>query len=382
MRRKRVVAGISISVIAMLILVVITGRGAQGPFGSSESNPIAKMDEVQKLQETQKVLRSIHDLYDERVAFITTEQIVKIPNNPFGDDFFGPFFGPPSNGDKGGQQRTQKRKGLGSGFIISEDGYICTNYHVVAGAQKVFVKIKGKDYQADVIGSDDRTDLALIKLKTSDKFKPVFLGNSDDVHVGDWAIAIGNPFGLSNTFTVGFISATGRKDAEMLGGVQAMLQTDAPINPGNSGGPLINIKGEVVGVNSQIISQSGGNVGIGFAIPINAARSILEQLKVNKKIKRGYFGIQPVPLTEDYAKERGLNNNEGAIVGQVVQDSPAEKAGLKVGDIILKVDSRKITNAPDLVEVAGNLPIGKTVKIVVWRDKGEVTLFLTVKERP
>jgi Do/DeqQ family serine protease len=385
MKKKRLLYGGAIAVFAIAITVVFACRGVQGAFGNGDSNPIAKMDETSRLLDTQKVLRAIHDTYDERVVFITTEQMVKIPNNPFmDDDFFGQFFNAPNQGrgSNGNQQRTQKRTGLGSGFIVSEDGYICTNYHVVNGADKVFVKIKGKDYQAEVIGTDDRTDIALIKVKDGGKFKPVFLGNSGDVSVGDWAIAIGNPYGLQNTFTVGFVSATGRKDPELLGGAQTFIQTDAPINPGNSGGPLINIKGEVIGMNTAIISQSGGNVGIGLAVPINTVKDILEQLKVNKKIKRGYFGVYLVPLNEEYAKELGLPDNKGAIAGRIEKGSPAEKAGMRVKDVILKVNNKKIEDVNELVEIAGNSPIGKTVEVLIWRDKAELTLFLTVKERP
>jgi serine protease Do len=385
MEKKRLLYGGAVAGLALMLAVVFACRGAQGAFGSDDKNPIAKMDEVSNLLSTQKVLRAIHDTYDERVVFITTEQTVKIPDNPFmDDDFFGQFFNAPNQnrGSNGNQQRTQKRTGLGSGFFISEDGYICTNYHVVAGADKVLVRIKGKDYQAEVVGTDDRTDIALIKIKNAGKFKPVFLGNSDDVNVGDWAIAIGNPYALQNTFTVGFVSATGRKDPELLGGAQTFIQTDAPINPGNSGGPLINIKGEVVGMNTAIVSQSGGNVGIGLAVPINIVKNILDQLKVNKKIKRGYFGVQLVPLNDEFAKELGLPDHSGAIAGRIEKNSPAEKAGMKVRDVILKVDNKKIEDVNDLVEIAGNSPIGKTVEVVVWRDKAELTLFLTVKERP
>lgn len=385
MEKKRLLYGGIVAGFALVIAVVFACRGAQGAFGSSDSNPIVKMDETSHLLDTQKVLRAIHDTYDGRVVFITTEQMVKIPDNPFmNDEFFGQFFNSPNRnrGSNGNQQRMQKQTGLGSGFFISEDGYICTNNHVVAGADKVFVKIKGKDYQAEVIGSDDRTDVALIKIKNGDKFKPVYFGNSDDVKVGDWAIAIGNPYALQNTFTVGFVSATGRKDTELLGGAQTFLQTDAPINPGNSGGPLINIKGEVIGMNTAIVSQSGGNVGIGLAVPINTVKDILEQLKKYKKIKRGYFGVSPVPMSEEFAKESGLSENKGAAVGGVEKGSPAEKAGMQVRDIILKINGKKIEELNDLYEVVGNLPIGKTVEVVVWRNKAELTLFVTVKERP
>jgi serine protease Do len=378
-KNKFVIAGI-FAVGILAITFAITSRGAVGAFGSDPS-PIAKNDEVIQAWNVQKAFRSIHDLYDERVVFVTTEQTVKVPSNPFFDDpIFNQMFG--NQGNHGGQPRTQKRTGLGSGFIISEDGYIATNNHVVEGADKVTVRIGTKDYKADVIGKDERTDVALIKISSPQKFKPVFFGNSDQVQVGDWAIAIGNPYGLSKTFTVGVISAVGRNDPEMMGGTMSLIQTDASINRGNSGGPLINIKGEVVGINNMIFSESGGSVGIGFAIPINTAKTILEQLKVDKKIRRGYIGVQIVPLTEDHAKEIGLSNTEGALVGGIVADSPAQKSGVLVGDVIIKAGDKKIAVYSDLIGTVEATPIGKSLKITVWRNKSEVTLFATIKERP
>ncbi|HQQ50181.1 MAG TPA: PDZ domain-containing protein, partial [Spirochaetota bacterium] len=204
----------------------------------------------------------------------------------------------------------------------------------------------------------------------------------DQVKVGDWAIAIGNPFGLDRTFTVGVISATSRKDVDMMGGSQSHIQTDAAINPGNSGGPLVNINGEVIGINRMIYSQSGGYMGIGFAIPINTAKAILEQLKKYKKVKTGYIGVQIVPLTEEYANELGLKNTEGALVGGIMENSPAEKAGIQPGDVIISVDDKNIKSYEDLIEIVNKTPIGKTLKVGVWRNKQKIYLFVTVKERP
>jgi len=377
-RTRFVIAGI-VAVGILAVTFAIKGRGAEGAFGSANPSPIAKNDEVMQAWNVQKAFRSIHELYDERVVYITTEQTVKVQSNPFMDDPFQ-MFG--NSGNPGRQPRTMKRTGLGSGFIISEDGYIATNNHVVEGAEKVTVRIGTKDYKADVIGKDERTDVALIKISAPQKFKPVFFGNSDQVQVGDWAIAIGNPYGLSNTFTVGVISAIGRNDPEMTGGTMSLIQTDASINRGNSGGPLINIKGEVIGINNMIFSEGGGSIGLGFAIPINNAKSILEQLKVDKKIKRGYLGVQPVSLSEDYAKEIGLSQAEGALVGAIVPDGPAQKAGVMVGDVIIKVGDKKITAYTELYTVIDATPIGKTLKITVWRNKSELSLFATIKERP
>lgn len=348
-------------------------------FGESGDSPLKGSVENAKAWEIQKVFRKIAELYHDRVVFISTEQTVKIQPHPFFDDpFFNQFFGVPY-----GRQmpRTQKRRGLGSGFIISKDGYVCTNHHVIQNVDKVTVKVLDKVYDAEVVGSDERTDLALLKIKSKDKFSPVFIGDSDKVSVGDWAIAIGNPFGLDKTFTVGVVSAVARKDVDMMGGSQSHIQTDASINPGNSGGPLINIDGEVIGINRMIYSNSGGYMGIGFAIPINQAKIVLEQLKVHKKVRRGFIGVQIVPFTEEYAKEIGLPKNEGALVGAVVPGSPADKGGVQVGDVIQKINNTTIREFSDLLQEVEKASINSTLKIEVWRDKAKVNLFVTVKER-
>ncbi|MCX7680284.1 MAG: trypsin-like peptidase domain-containing protein [Spirochaetes bacterium] len=347
-------------------------------FGQGAESPLKGSAENIKAWEIQKVFRKIAELYHDRVVFISTEQTVKIQPHPFFDDpFFNQFFGIPYQN----RPRTHKRRGLGSGFIISRDGYVCTNHHVIQNVDKVTVKVLDKVYDAEVIGSDERTDIALLKIKSNNKFNPVFFGDSDKVNVGDWAIAIGNPFGLDKTFTVGVISAVARKDVDMMGGSQSHIQTDASINPGNSGGPLINIDGEVIGINRMIYSSSGGYMGIGFAIPINQAKIILEQLKAHKKVRRGFIGVQIVPFTEEYAKEIGLPKNEGALVGAVVPGSPADKGGIQVGDVIVKVNNTPIKEFSDLLQEVEKAPINSTLKVQVWRDKTTVNLFITVKER-
>ena len=273
-------------------------------FGDMGQSPLRKTSEIGKACEIQDSFRKIFSLYKDRVVYITTEQVVRVRQHPFFDDpFLRDFFGRPPQG-----QRTERRRGLGSGFILSEDGYICTNHHVVAGVDTVTVNINDRSYKATIIGSDERTDIALLKVSSNQKLSPVYLGDSDSVQVGDWAIAIGNPFGLDSTFTVGVVSALGRRDLDLMGGSQSHIQTDASINPGNSGGPLLNIHGEVIGINRMIYSGTGGNIGIGFAIPINTAKAVLDELRLHKKIKRGYIGVQIVPLTEEYAKQLGLKD--------------------------------------------------------------------------
>ncbi|MBN2158150.1 MAG: trypsin-like peptidase domain-containing protein [Spirochaetes bacterium] len=343
-------------------------------FGDIGQSPLRKESESAQAVQIQDTFRKIFSLYKERVVFITTEQVVRVQSHPFFDDpFMREFFGR-------GRPQYEKRRGLGSGFIISEDGYVCTNHHVVAGVDTVTVGINEKTYKATVVGSDERTDIALLKIKAPGKLKPVYFGDSDRVMVGDWAIAIGNPFGLDRTFTVGVVSAIGRRDVDFMGG--SHIQTDASINPGNSGGPLINIYGEVIGINRMIYSQTGGYMGIGFAIPINTARSILEQLKTHKKIKRGFIGVSIAQITEEYANELGLKSSEGAFVGEVIAGSPAEKAGVRIGDMILKINDKAIATYKDLLKIVGETPVGKTIKLTVWRKRKMVNLYVKVAERP
>jgi len=348
-------------------------------FSASNKSPLVGTGEVADAVKVQDTFRKIYNLYQNSVVFISTEQTVKLQSSPFfNDPFFRDFFGQNALP----QGKTEKRQGLGTGFILSEDGYICTNYHVIADVDKINVKVDNKNYVAAVVGYDERTDIALLKIQGKGKFQPVFLGDSDKVNVGDWAIAIGNPFGLDKTFTTGVISAIARKDLDLMGDSQTHIQTDASINPGNSGGPLINIYGEVIGINRMIYSQSGGNMGIGFAIPINKAKDVLEQLKTHKKVKRGYIGVQIVPLTDDYAGQLGLAKIKGALIGGVMNNSPAEKGGIQVGDVILKINNKEIASYTDVVQEVEKTEIGKTLKVTVWRNKQEVNLFITVKERP
>ncbi len=376
--KKMLMAAIPALAGVMLLTLFCMDRGGK-LFGASGESPLKSGGAVAEAVRVQDAFRKVFDLNKNKVVYISTEQTVKMRQNPFfNDPFFREFFGNPGQG----QLRTQKRTGLGTGFILSADGYICTNYHVVNGVDKVKVKIDSTLYDATVVGSDERTDLALLKINPKEKLEPVFLGDSSTVKVGDWAIAIGNPFGLDRTFTVGVVSAVGRRDLDLMGGSQTHIQTDASINPGNSGGPLLNIYGEVIGINRMIYSQTGGNIGIGFAIPANTARAVLEQLKTHKKIKRGYIGVQIVPLTEEYARELGLPNNEGALVGQVVGDGPADKGGLQVGDVIMKAGDATVKDFGDLVGTVEKMPIGKTIQLTVWRKKTKINLFVTVGERP
>lgn len=264
------------------------------------------------------------------------------------------------------QQNNEPIRSLGSGFIISADGYILTNAHVVAGADKITVKLSNQqEYQAKVIGQDKRTDIALIKIDA--KNLPVALiGNSQNIQVGEWVLAIGEPFGLDYTATHGIVSAIGRDLPDE--SYVPFIQTDAPVNPGNSGGPLIDANGKVIGINSQIYTKSGGYMGISFAIPINVAMNVVDQIKATGTVTRGYLGVLIQPVTNDLAKSFGLSNTRGALVAQVEPNTPAAKAGLKSGDIIMKFNGKEIKHSGELPILVGMSPIGKPATLTVIRD--------------
>lgn len=337
-------------------------------------SPLKNKHKNTSIYELQQAFYEIYELYKDSVVFISTEKTVRIQNPFYNDPFLRRFFSIPE------LPETQKQRGLGTGFIISSDGYICTNHHVIEGMEVVKVKINDKEYNAKIVGSDKFVDIALLKIDGVSNLKPVYFGDSDKVKVGDWAIAIGNPFGLDRTFTVGVISAVARKDVDQLG--NSHIQTDASINPGNSGGPLINIDGEVIGVNRMIYSQTGGNLGIGFAIPINTAKVILEQLKKHGKVKRGYIGVQISSITEDIAEEFQIKEQEGVIVIGIVRGSPADKAGIKIGDIILEANGKILKNPDDLIKIVNELPIGKRVDLKIKRKNTIMDIVVIIAERP
>ena len=317
------------------------------------------------------------------VVNISTTSTVKVPGTPFRHffghdeggpfgDFFQRFFGEIPD-------QELKQQSLGSGFIIDKDGHIITNNHVVDGADEIKVKLAdGKEYKAKVVGRDPKTDLALIKISSFFKDLPTLpLGDSDKMRVGDWVLAIGNPFGLEETVTKGIISATGRVIGS--GPYDNFLQTDAPINPGNSGGPLINLNGEVIGINSAIVSSGQG---IGFAIPSNMAKKILPPLKEKGKVTRGWIGVSVQSITPDIAQVMGLKDTNGSLVGDVVPGGPADAAGIKRGDVILSFDGKEIKKIGDLPLLVAETPAGKTVNVKVLRDSKELPLTVKVAEMP
>ena len=297
-----------------------------------------------------------------------------LPNGPFGgDDFFDRFFGGP--GGPGGER---KANSLGSGFIFDPAGFIVTNNHVVEGADEIKVTLTdGKEIQAEIIGRDPKTDLALIKLKESGNYPYLALGDSDQTKIGDWVVAIGNPYGLQHTVTAGILSARGRSIG-LSSPYDDFLQTDASINPGNSGGPLLNLSGEVIGINTAIVA---GGTGIGFAIPANLAKGVVGQLKDKGRVVRGWMGAGIQDVTPELAKSYGLEGEaRGALIREVDKDGPAGAAKIKTGDIVLKFDGHDIKDVSRLQLAVGGTQVGKKVKVVVFRDGKELTLDLTVGE--
>ncbi len=288
----------------------------------------------------------------------------------FGDDFFERFFGDMP-------QREFKQKSLGSGFIISPDGYIFTNNHVVEQADKIIVKLSdGKEYEAKVIGKDAKTDIALIKIKPTDSLPVAETGDSDKLRVGEWVIAIGNPFGLEQTVTAGIVSAKGRVIGA--GPYDNFIQTDASINPGNSGGPLFNMEGKVIGINTAIVAQGQG---IGFAIPISMAKTILPDLKATGKVTRGWLGVSVQDITEDIAKSMKLKDRNGALIADVFKGDPADKAGLKSGDVVTEINGKKIKDTHELLMSIAGFRVGETVAIKATRDGQEKVFNIIVAER-
>ncbi len=318
------------------------------------------------------------------VVNISSSKKVAAGEFPFGDPFSREF----TEEFFKGQPREQTHYNLGSGVIFRADGYILTNNHVIAAADDITVTMHDgrtfKDKQVKLIGIDPHTDLAVLKVQTKKDLPAARLGNSDSLKVGDWAIAIGNPFGLEGTVTVGVISAKGRSNLLLPSRqrYQNFIQTDAAINPGNSGGPLCNIHGEVVGLNTVISNPSGTNIGIGFAVPVNMAGEVARQLIEKGKVERGYLGVYPQELDEDMRKSLGIKGKHGVLVADVVEETPAQKAGLRSGDVIVLLDGEKVTDVEDFRERVAAKGPGKTVQMKVWRDGKEITLKATLGELP
>ncbi|MDD5474929.1 MAG: Do family serine endopeptidase, partial [Syntrophales bacterium] len=288
-----------------------------------------------------------------------------------GDEFFRRFFG-----DRPG--REYRQRSLGSGFVISKDGYIFTNNHVIERADEILVRLSdGKEYRAAVKGTDKNTDIALLKIEVENDIPVAVLGSSSDLRVGEWVMAIGNPFGLSQTVTVGIVSATGRVIGA--GPYDDFIQTDASINPGNSGGPLFNMAGEVVGINTAIVAQGQG---IGFAIPIDMAKEILPALKKEGRVTRGWLGVSVQDVTAEISESLGLKTADGVLVAHAFEGDPAAIAGIKSGDVIVSIDGKKIKDTQELLRVVASIPVGTKATVGVIRQGSDKKFSVIVKERP
>tara|TARA_Y100000591_G_scaffold202870_1_gene175600 strand:- start:146 stop:1549 length:1404 start_codon:yes stop_codon:yes gene_type:complete len=315
-----------------------------------------------------KLMPSVVNISTTQTVRTTTNQLPFQfpPGSPFGEMF------------KDFERPTERKaSSLGSGFIIDTKGVVVTNNHVISGADDILVRVGDKEYKARVIGADPYMDIAVLKMDTKDQFKPVNFGDSDKARVGDWAVAIGNPFGLGGTVTAGIISARNR-DINLTR-YDDFIQTDASINQGNSGGPLFNLKGEVIGINTAIIAPGqSGSIGIGFAIPANAAANVIDQLIKFGETKRGWLGVRIQEVTKEIAEVEKLKKPQGALVASVGENSPADKAGIKAGDIILDFDGKKIDTMRTLPKVVASTEVGKSVELKIWRNKKLISKRLTL----
>ncbi len=372
---------------AILSFFLIMATAAPIGYSASSASPFLASSVSQKGYSQEIQFPSFADLAEQLkpavVNIFTTKVII---GRPF-QRFYHPFE------EKGGPfeefferyrrffgeipEQEFRQRSLGSGFIIDPQGFILTNNHVIENADEIKVRLSNeKEYEATVVGKDPATDLALIKVMTKEKLPTVILGDSDALRVGEWVLAIGNPFGYGHTVTVGIISAMGRTIGA--GPYDDFIQTDASINPGNSGGPLFNVRGEVVGINTAIVASGQG---IGFATPINKARDLLPQLKEGK-VTRGWLGVGIQEVSNDLAQKFGLKDKRGALVSEVFPGEPAEKAGVKRGDIILDLSGKQIKSVKELLNIAASLPVGRKIDIKVWRDGKILSLNVIVGKRP
>ncbi len=360
--------------------------GALLVFGPSLSSPVLAQEQgLENLRETGQAFRSVAKKVSPAVVFISVEKEISgqrtpemAPFGPFGDEFFRRFFGqPPGHSQPKAPSQKRKSAGQGSGFVISSDGYILTNNHVVEDADTVTVQMEnGQEYTAEIIGTDPPSDLAVIKVEKTG-LPYLKLGDSSTLEVGDWVLAVGNPFGLSHTLTAGIVSAKGRSGIG-LNDYENFIQTDAAINPGNSGGPLVNLNGEVVGINTAIFSRSGGYMGIGFAIPVNMAKLIKNQLIEDGRVTRGRLGVYIQDVNNELAESFDLDAAKGILVSQVMEDSPAEDAGLKQGDIILELNGKDVGKVTEFRnKIALTIP-GTKVELTIQRDGKEQTVDVKI----
>ncbi len=391
-RTRTVASFFTVAMAASLLAAIVTTRtGAAGPAPApapasalaAPQGTVARPGGALSLDTFQQIAR----LQTPAVVNINTRKTVRRRNAPdpfrdfFGDDFMERFFGPQG---RGGENQTQRS--LGSGFIIDKAGYILTNRHVVEGADEISVTLStNRDYEAKLVGRDARTDVALLKIEAREDLTVINMGDSDQTQVGEWVMAVGNPFGLGgNSVTVGVVSYKGRPLGLSSPNTPIdMLQTDASINPGNSGGPLINTRGEVIGINTLIITQGmPQSAGVGFAVPINVAKTILPQLREKGRVTRGWLGVIIGPVNEDMAKSYGLKEARGAVITDVQEGSPAEKAGVRPEDVVVSLDGRPVQDNSDLSrDIASRAP-GSTVRLRVLRNGQERDVSVTLGTFP
>ena len=355
--------------LSLLLLLLVPGTPAL----------LAQDTGLESLRETGKAFRSVARDVSPAVVYIQVEQEVQVRSrdqwtnpfegSPFGEEFFRRFFGEPPQREREDPDRPRRRTtGQGSGFLISADGYIMTNNHVVGAADKITVQFQdGREFEAELVGADPPTDVALIRIDAREELPFIKLGDSDRLEVGDWVLAFGNPFGLSHTMTAGIVSAKGRSGIGLTD-YENFIQTDAAINPGNSGGPLVNLDGEAVGMNTAIFSRSGGYMGIGFAIPINMAKNIYLQLAEHGVVTRGRIGVYIQDLTRELAESFEIDQRQGILVSQVMEGSAAEKGGLKQGDVILKLNGEVVDNVASFRNQIALTRPGTTIEVEILRE--------------
>jgi serine protease Do len=350
--------------------------------GAQSSKSKISRDSIDLLTRTGRAMAEVTAAVKPAIVNISTSKTVKIAGSEdpfFNDPFFRRFFG--DNFGRQKQPKEQKSVGLGSGVIVSSDGYIITNYHVIKDADEIKVLMPDKkEYVGKVIGSDPKTEISIVKIEAAG-LPTIAWGNSDLLEVGDLVLAVGNPYGLNQTVTMGIVSALGRANVG-IADYEDFIQTDAAINPGNSGGALVNVRGELVGINTAIYSTSGGYQGIGFAIPSNMVKSVMDSLIKKGKVVRGWLGISIQKITPELAKQFNLKDEVGALVGDVVENGPSEKAGLKRGDVIIEYDGRKIEEPSNLRNMIANTAPGEEHHMKVLRENKTLTLKVTVGELP
>jgi serine protease Do len=358
-------------------LVISTSFNIQS---TAISQPAISKEAIDTLSRVNQALAEVAAFAKPAVVNISSSQVVtqRLPGPFFDDPFFKRFFG-----EEFGQNRSGKfrRSGQGSGVIVDKNGYILTNSHVVKGADEIKVKLADKrEFKGKVIGMDTRSDIAIIKID-ADNLPVLKLGDSSQMKVGETVLAIGNPFGLNQTVTSGIVSAVGRADVG-IADYEDFIQTDAAINPGNSGGALVNIRGELIGINTAIFSTSGGYQGVGFAVPTNMAKVVMDSLLKSGKVVRGWLGVQIQPLTPELAKQFNLTGKDGALVGDITDDSPAAKAGIQRGDAIIEYAGKQVTNPSELRNMVAATAPGKRVSMKILRDGKQLSVAATIAELP